>query len=118
MYQPRRIDWPIVQKLGRFAVVIGAAWLVASFALLVLSGPSSGAVAAAASLSSPAPAGCHPLSDEGTCYEPGEFCRTADYGMSGVAGDGKAITCEDNDGWRWEPQAEIGRASCRERVWR
>jgi hypothetical protein len=23
--------------------------------------------------------------------------------MSGVAGDGEAITCEDNDGWRWEP---------------
>jgi hypothetical protein len=49
------------------------------------------------------PAGCHPLSNEGTCYEPGEFCRKADHGSSGVAGDGEAITCEDNDGWRWEP---------------
>lgn len=48
-------------------------------------------------------AGCHPLSDEGTCYEPGEYCRDADHGASGIAGDGKAITCEDNDGWRWEP---------------
>ena len=48
-------------------------------------------------------AGCSPLSDEGTCYEPGEYCRDADHGTSGVAGDGKAITCEDNDGWRWEP---------------
>jgi hypothetical protein len=49
------------------------------------------------------PAGCYPLSNEGTCYEPGEFCRKVDHGASGVAGDGKAITCEDNDGWRWEP---------------
>ena len=46
---------------------------------------------------------CYPLSNEGTCYEPGEYCRKADHGTSGVAGDGEAITCEDNDGWRWEP---------------
>ena len=52
---------------------------------------------------STAPASCYPLSNEGTCYEPGEFCRKADHGKSGVAGDGKAIECEDNDGWRWEP---------------
>jgi hypothetical protein len=52
---------------------------------------------------SPAPASCYPLSNKGTCYEPGEFCRNADHGKSGVAGDGKAIKCEDNDGWRWEP---------------
>jgi cytoskeletal protein RodZ len=49
------------------------------------------------------PASCYPLSDAGHCYEPGEFCRTSDHGASGVAGDGKAIKCEDNDGWRWEP---------------
>ena len=49
------------------------------------------------------PAGCYPKSDEGTCYEPGEYCRDADHGTSGVAGDGEAITCEDNNGWRWEP---------------
>jgi hypothetical protein len=48
-------------------------------------------------------ASCYPLSDEGTCYEPGEYCRDDDHGSSGVAGDGEAITCEDNDGWRWEP---------------
>jgi len=48
-------------------------------------------------------AGCYPLSDENTCYEPGEYCRDSDHGKSGVAGDGKAIICEDNDGWRWEP---------------
>jgi hypothetical protein len=55
--------------------------------------------------SAPAPpaASCHPVSDENTCYEPGEFCRDSDHGMTGVAGDGEAIECEDNDGWRWEP---------------
>ena len=54
----------------------------------------------------PAPepaASCYPISDEGTCYEPGEFCRDDDHGMTGLAGDGETITCEDNDGWRWEP---------------
>ena len=48
-------------------------------------------------------ASCSPLSNEGTCYEPGEFCRDTDHGTSGVAGDGEKITCEDNNGWRWEP---------------
>jgi hypothetical protein len=55
---------------------------------------------------SPAPqpaATCYPISDEGTCYEPGEFCRDDDHGMTGLAGDGETIVCEDNDGWRWEP---------------
>lgn len=104
MYQPRRSAWPMIRKLGKFAVVTGAASLAVSFALLVMTGPSSGAVAAAATSSPAASVGCHPLSDEGTCYEPGEFCRNTDHGVSGVAGDGKSITCEDNDGWRWEPQ--------------
>jgi hypothetical protein len=57
----------------------------------------------AAPPASTAPAGCHPLSNEGHCYEPGEFCRTSDHGASGVAGDGEAIKCEDVHGWRWEP---------------
>jgi len=54
----------------------------------------------------PAPAtsaGCYPLSDEGTCYRPGEYCRDDDHGVTGVAANGEQITCEDNDGWRWEP---------------
>jgi hypothetical protein len=51
----------------------------------------------------PTAASCYPLSDEGTCYEPGEFCRDSDHGATGVAGDGERIECEDNDGWRWEP---------------
>jgi hypothetical protein len=52
---------------------------------------------------SAAPVSCTPLTNGGNCYEPGEFCRNADHGASGVAGNGEAITCEDNDGWRWEP---------------
>jgi hypothetical protein len=50
----------------------------------------------------PAPS-CYPLSNAGHCYEPGEFCRIADAGTTGVAGDGEKIKCEDNNGWRWEP---------------
>lgn len=50
----------------------------------------------------PAP-GCHPMTSTGHCYEPGEFCSDADHGLTGVAGDGETIRCEDNDGWRWEP---------------
>ena len=67
-----------------------------------MAAPST-APAAAPTQASATPAGCHPMSDEGTCYEPGEYCRDDDHGTSGVAGDGEAITCEDNDGWRWEP---------------
>jgi len=48
-------------------------------------------------------ASCYPLSNEGTCYEPGEFCRDSDHGATGMAGDGEKIICADNNGWRWEP---------------
>src|SRR5487761_1293069 len=37
------------------------------------------------------PAGCSPRSNEGTCYEPGEFCRNSDHGATGRAGDGETI---------------------------
>ena len=51
----------------------------------------------------PAPAGCHPTTSSGNCYEPGEFCPHADAGMTGVAGDGKTITCELVGGYyRWQ----------------
>lgn len=40
------------------------------------------------------PSGCYPLSNKGTCYEPGERCRNSDHGASGVAGDGKSMVCE------------------------
>jgi len=52
---------------------------------------------------SKAPASCYPLTNGGNCYEPGEYCRNSDHGVHGVAGDGEAIVCEDNNGWRWEP---------------
>jgi hypothetical protein len=51
----------------------------------------------------PTPTGCYPLTNSGGCYEPGEYCRNTDHGTSGVAGDGEAILCEYNNGWRWEP---------------
>ena len=51
----------------------------------------------------PPPASCHPIASSGNCYEPGEFCPHADAGMTGVAGNGEAIICEDNNGLRWEP---------------
>jgi phosphatidylserine/phosphatidylglycerophosphate/cardiolipin synthase-like enzyme len=50
----------------------------------------------------PTPAGCHPKTSSGNCYEAGEYCPAADHGSSGVAGNGDAIVCEDNNGWRWE----------------
>jgi hypothetical protein len=47
--------------------------------------------------------GCHPTASTGNCYEPGEFCPHADADMTGVAGDGKTITCELVNGYyRWE----------------
>ena len=59
--------------------------------------------AASPATASPTPAGCYPIAASGNCYEPGEFCPHADAGMSGVAGDGERIVCQDNDGLRWEP---------------
>jgi phosphatidylserine/phosphatidylglycerophosphate/cardiolipin synthase-like enzyme len=52
----------------------------------------------------PSPAACHPRTGSGNCYEPGEFCSTAEHGETGVAGDGETIVCTDHDGWRWEPR--------------
>jgi cardiolipin synthase len=49
-----------------------------------------------------ASAGCSPIDDEGGCYEPGEYCRDDDHGMTGRAGDGDTIVCEDDNGWYWE----------------
>jgi hypothetical protein len=55
--------------------------------------------------SSAAPAaGCHPLTPSGHCYEPGEYCPTADAGQTGVAGDGKTIVCVLESGrYHWHP---------------
>jgi hypothetical protein len=57
----------------------------------------------AAAPASSAAAGCHPLSSSGNCYSTGERCPAADHGLSGVAANGEAVTCENNDGWHWEP---------------
>ncbi len=65
--------------------------------------PTTPVTAAPAAPPATGPGGCGPLSNEGNCYEPGQFCRNSDHGASGVAGDGKPITCRNNDGWRWEP---------------
>lgn len=56
--------------------------------------------------SSAAPAaGCHPLTPSGHCYEPGEYCPTADAGQTGVAGDGKTIVCVLESGrYHWHPE--------------
>jgi hypothetical protein len=58
----------------------------------------------APSSAAPAPAGCHPTTPSGNCYEPGEYCPTADAGMTGVAGDGEAIVCVLESGrYHWHP---------------
>ena len=51
-----------------------------------------------------AASGCYPKTSSGNCYEPGEFCSAAEHGETGVAGDGKAIKCENTDPgstWHW-----------------
>jgi cardiolipin synthase len=51
----------------------------------------------------PTASGCTPIDNEGGCYEPGEYCRDDNHGMTGRAGDGQTITCEDRNGtWYWE----------------
>jgi phosphatidylserine/phosphatidylglycerophosphate/cardiolipin synthase-like enzyme len=51
---------------------------------------------------SPTKPSCTPLTNAGNCYTPGEMCRTSDRGHSGIDKDGDPITCENNNGWRWE----------------
>jgi hypothetical protein len=64
---------------------------------------SVGPVAVApASSAAPAAASCYPRTSGGNCYRAGEYCRTADRGASGIAGNGERITCENRNGWRWE----------------
>lgn len=89
----------VAAPLRHVATQVGPACPAVGQSMPVRTRPTAAPVAAASS----APASCYPLTDGGNCYEPGEYCRNADHGMSGVAGDGEAIICEDNDGWRWEP---------------
>ena len=101
----------VAAPLMRVAAQAGPACRAAAQSTPVATTPAAAAptpvrttpAAAPVTTVSSAPTGCYPLTDSGKCYEPGEYCRNADHGMSGVAGDGEAIICEDNDGWRWEP---------------
>jgi cardiolipin synthase A/B len=65
--------------------------------------PTTTPAAAPPSPTTTSPAACYPIDDEGGCYEPGEYCRDDDHGMTGRAGNGLTITCEYDDGWYWEP---------------
>lgn len=78
-----------------------AAWLGLAVSRPSASAPAAPAPARTSAAPQPAPAGCHPLSSSGNCYEPGEYCPHADQGMRGVAGDGKTIICEEDHGLRW-----------------
>jgi hypothetical protein len=61
------------------------------------------AVPVATASAPPAAPSCYPRNGDGDCYEPGDFCWRAGDGATGIAGDGRRIRCERNDGWRWEP---------------
>jgi cardiolipin synthase A/B len=64
--------------------------------------PATPGIAAPPS-TSPTAAGCTPIDNEGGCYKPGEYCRDDDHGVTGRAGDGQTITCENENGtWYWE----------------
>jgi hypothetical protein len=69
--------------------------------------PTHSQQAPAPATSAPAPVApaCYPLTSGGNCYEPGEFCPAKDHGMSGIAGDGKSITCSyypSSGTWHWK----------------
>jgi hypothetical protein len=57
---------------------------------------------AATSNGSTAAGSCTPLTNAGNCYRPGELCRTADRGSSGLDAAGQPISCRAAAGWRWE----------------
>jgi hypothetical protein len=85
-------------------LAVGGYSLAATYSGNADFGPSASGTRSLTVASPPAPpAACYPLSSRGTCYEPGEYCPDADHGLTGIAGDGEAIICENNDGWRWEP---------------
>ena len=44
-----------------------------------------------------------PQDQQWSLLRAGRILPHADAGMSGVAGDGEAIICENNNGLRWEP---------------
>ena len=48
---------------------------------------------------------CYPRNASGDCYSEGEFCPFDQHHRSGIAADGKPITCVENSRklWLWEP---------------
>ena len=85
---------------------IAANWLTAEhvLGLTQTAPPATSPTPAPKPSSSPAPGGCHPKASSGNCYEPGEFCSSAEHGETGVAGDRKTIKCEppsSGSTWRW-----------------
>jgi hypothetical protein len=57
---------------------------------------------AATAASAPQPGDCFPRSKAGNCYNAGQLCAKKSHGESGVAANGRAITCIENAGaWRW-----------------
>jgi hypothetical protein len=79
-------------------LAIGCPTVVANSALT-----SASPLSTTARFAPSTPSGCYPQTNKGNCYEPGEMCRSRDHGASCVAGDGESISCQNNDGWRWEP---------------
>lgn len=94
----RQTDGPVRTFQGTYRVSRG---VITRFNVAQIRG-SIGAPPAPAPVANSG-SGCYPQAPSGNCYEPGEFCPAADAGMSGVAGDGKAITCEMVSGrYHWE----------------
>jgi len=94
-------DGTVSLRAAQYAIAVN--WMRAE-SRLGISG--SGGSGGSGSGGGGAPAGCHPKTASGSCYEPGEFCRDSDHGVVGVAGNGEAIKCEDTGSgtvWHWEP---------------
>lgn len=84
---------------------------IVAFGTFVTPAPTPTVVSKPKAVTNPVPApapapstGCHPLSNSGTCYRAGEYCRDTDHGVIGIASNGEAIICTYNNGWRWEPR--------------
>jgi hypothetical protein len=64
--------------------------------------PTTPAATTPAGDPTPQPAECFPRSKAGNCYHAGQICAKKSHGESGVADNGRTITCVDDAGiWRW-----------------
>lgn len=96
-----------VKVTGSYVLDAGHGWMeihpISQISVIAPAAASSAPASSAPAPPPPAPASCYPKTGGGNCYEPGEFCSKAEHGETGVAGDGKTITCQDVGGyWRWE----------------